>query len=402
MTFRFALTTSIALAVGQAQAANHSIRVDAGHYDRLDTPVRFQLPESGGANWQLTGSDGKALPVQLDERGTGTFILPKLTAFQTAVFTLSDAGKKAHASAVNVARQGSRLHFTLGGRTVMHYQAEKSELPRADLERIYRRGGYLHPIVTPDGTVITDDYPQNHKHHHGIWFPWTNTEFEGRKPDFWNMGKGTGTVEFTGLQGYWSGPVHAGFASLHQFVDLIAKPRKVALKETWRVQVYAVGRGDLAYHLFELESVQRCAGKSKIHFPQYRYGGLGFRGHGEWDGRENCFYLTSNGESDRIKGHATRARWCHVGGKTGGKLAGIGVLCHPSNFRFPQPMRIHPTEPFFNFAPSQAGEWEIKPGEEYVSRYQFVVTDGKPDAALLDRLWNDYAHPPRVEIYDAK
>ena len=78
--------------------------------------------------------------------------------------------------------------------------------------------------MTPGGTVITDDYPHNHKHHHGIWFPWTNTIFEGRKPDFWNMGNGTGTVEFTGLNGQWSGPVYAGFSSSHQFVDLIAKP----------------------------------------------------------------------------------------------------------------------------------------------------------------------------------
>ena len=78
------------------------------------------------------------------------------------------------------------------------------------------------------------------------------------------------------------------------------------------------------------------------------------------------------------------------------------MLCHPSNFRFPQPMRIHPTEPFFNFAPSQAGDWEIKPGEEYVSRYRFVVMDGKPDAELLERLWRDYAHPPRVEVHAAK
>ena len=53
-------------------------------------------------------------------------------------------------------------------------------------------------------------------------------------------------------------------------------------------------------------------------------------------------------------------------------------------------------------APSQAGDWEIKPGEEYVSRYRFVVTDGKPDAALLERLWRDYAHPPRVEVYAAE
>ena len=222
------------------------------------------------------------------------------------------------------------------------------------------------------------------------------------------MGNGTGTVEFDGLLSQWDGPVHAGFKSLHRFVDLIAKPKKVALNETWRIQVFAIknfnkkSKKRPSYYLFEMESIQSCAGTNKIQLPQYRYGGLGFRGHGEWNGKENSFFLTSNGESDRIKGHATRAKWCHISGKTDGKLGGVGILCHPSNFRFPQPMRIHPTEPFFNFAPSQTGDWEIKPGKDYVSRYRFVVTDGKPDTPLLERLWNDYAFPPRVEIYNLK
>jgi hypothetical protein len=46
-------------------------------------------------------------------------------------------------------------------------------------------------------------------------------------------------------------------------------------------------------------------------------------------------------------------------------------------------MRIHPTEPFFNFAPSQLGQWEIKPGQPYVSRYRYIVHDGPPDKAEI-------------------
>ena len=399
MTFRCAWVLGLGLSLGQTMAVDYSIRVDAGEHDRIDTPVSFPLPLLSQFHWQLISPEGQSVAIQSDDNGLATFIIGRLSAFQTAVYKLAPVTKQAHADIVGLVKHQSKIKISIGDRAVLHYQAEKSELPRADLEPIYRRGGYIHPVVTPGGTVITDDYPHNHKHHHGIWFPWTNTLFEGRKPDFWNMGKGTGTVEFTGLTGQWSGPVYAGFSSTHQFVDLIAKPRKAVLTETWRLQVYATSS---EYHLFELESVQRCAGDSKLKFPQYRYGGLGFRGHGEWDGRENCFYLTANGETDRIKGHATRARWCHVGGQTGGKWGGIGVLCHPSNFRFPQPMRIHPAEPFFNFAPSQIGDWEIKPGEDYVSRYRFVVTDGKPNAALLERLWLDYAHPPRVEVFAAK
>jgi hypothetical protein len=47
-----------------------------------------------------------------------------------------------------------------------------------------------------------------------------------------------------------------------------------------------------------------------------------------------------------------------------------------------------------NFAPTQAGEFVIKPGEPYVARHRIVVFDGPPNREELDRLWNDYAYPP--------
>src|SRR6266566_5163143 len=59
----------------------------------------------------------------------------------------------------------------------------------------------------PSGKLLTDDYPPDHKHHHGIWSPWTKTEFEGRHPDFWNMGQKLGRVEFVKLDDTFSSPV---------------------------------------------------------------------------------------------------------------------------------------------------------------------------------------------------
>jgi hypothetical protein len=61
-------------------------------------------------------------------------------------------------------------------------------------------------------------------------------------------------------------------------------------------------------------------------------------------------------------------------------------------------MRMHPTEPFFCFAPPQLGEFSIEPGKHYVSRYRFVVFDGAPNKELLDSLWEDYAHPIRASV----
>ena len=182
------------------------------------------------------------------------------------------------------------------------------------------------------------------------------------------------------------------------FIDLTAPSPVVALHETWEVTAYAPIAGPRPAHVFDLVITQTCATDDPLILPEYHYGGLGFRGHGQWDGAGQARFLTSEGLTDRVQAHATRARWCHVGGQVDGQWAGVAILGHPDNFRAPQPMRIHPTEPFFCFAPSQLGAWQITPGEPYVARYRFVVMDGEPDPALLEAYWAGYAQPVVAEV----
>ena len=107
--------------------------------------------------------------------------------------------------------------------------------------------------------------------------------------------------------------------------------------------------------------------------------------------------LTSEGH-DRKAGDATKAKWVHMDGEVDGAPAGIAVLIHPDNFRFPQPLRLNPKNPQLCVAPSQDGDWEIAPSKPYVSKYRFVIYDGPPNNELIERLWNDYAYPPKVEV----
>lgn len=398
LTVFFYFSILLAAAVS-AKAAGKSFRVtvSAGDFDRRDTPVAFMLPEGAKTDSHLRDTNAKTLPLQADALRHAAFILESLKKGESKTYELV-MGTIDPRPRLETRREGGVLRIAFGGKPVMQYQAGKSALPRADLAPIFQRGGYLHPITSPSGKIVTDDYPSNHKHHHGIWFPWTKTEFEGRHPDFWNMGDGKGTVEFVALGETWNGPVHGGFQTQHRFVDLTAPEPKVALNELWEVKVYAVGQGAKPYHVFDLVSTQQCASSSPLKLPQYYYGGLGFRGNFAWNGKNNTFFLTSEGETDRVKGNETRGRWCHVGGKVDGELTGIAILCHPDNFRAPQPMRLHPSEPFFCFAPQQSGDMQIEPGKPYVSRYRFVVADGAPDPMELERLWNDYAHPPTVTV----
>jgi hypothetical protein len=332
----------------------------------------------------------------LDVSGQASFVLPKLTKESAATFELIATERPAQ-ERVKLQREGSRLNATVGASRIFSYQAEP-EFPRANIRASFLRGGYIHPVFSPSGLLVTDDYPTNHLHHHGIWFPWTKTEFEGRTPDFWNMGTGSGRVEFVAIEKSWGGPVHGGFVARHKFVDLSANPPKVALDETWEVRLYAISNVARPCWVFDLVSTQECASSSVLKLPKYHYGGLGFRGSTEWNVRDAQPFLTSEGIADKLKGNETRGRWCYIGGPVNGKQTGVVILDHPQNFRAPQPMRLNPTEPFFCYAPSQLGDFAIEPGKPYVSRYRFVVFDGAPDASEIDRLWNDYARPVEVTV----
>ena len=344
-------------------------------------------------------ANGKATPLQIDTHGNASFIeahLPKGASKRYRIVPAKNSIKRE--ADVEATRAGTRLELRVHGKPVVTYQAEPGEFPRPDIAPIFRRGGYLHPVLSPSGKLVTDDFAVNHTHHHGIWFPWTKTEFEGRHPDFWNMGDGKGWVKFVAVNREWSGPVHGGFLAQHRFVDLLAPEPKAALNESWEVKVFNVTGATKRMWMFDLTSTQTYASASPLTLLKYHYGGLGFRGHAQWDGKDKTFWLTANGETNRLTGNETRGRWCHIGGNVDGAMTGVAILCHPDNFRAPQPMRLHPTEPFFCFAPSQLGDWEIAPGQKYVSRYRFIVADGPPDRAELERLWHDYAEPPAVKM----
>lgn len=380
-----------------AQETPLLLTVDAGPRDRLGAIVELPAPEElSPGSYRLVGDQAGEAWLQVGQDAIARFVLDRLPAgesrsYRVVALPLPDGEGPFLRGA------GRRVEFGAGSEVIAAYHLKPDPLPRADIDSMYTRSGYLHPVRTPSGRTITDDYPPNHIHHHGIWAAWTSTRFQGRAPDFWNMGDGSGTVVVDSLVDRWSGPVDVGLAALHRYVDLSAPGPTTALEEIWTTRVYAPVSLDRTYHVLDVDLYQTTATDSALVLPEYRYGGIGFRGPRAWDGAENTVFLTSEGKT-RLDGHATRARWCYVGGQVDGGSAGLAILGHPSNFRAPEPMRIHPTEPFFNYAPSQAGDWSIEPGTPHRARYRFVIFDGDPDPAVLDRLWDDYASPPQVRF----
>jgi len=371
-----------------------SVTVNAGQWDRENTLVSFQH-DPKGSRLHLEDEKGTWIPLQFDGT-TASFVLRDLKAGQSKTLRIvRDGGKSPRVnSGAELMRVQNRLEIKVRGRQVFSFVAEPAGLPAPDIKPVFLRGGYIHPVYTPKGKIVTDDYPSDHYHHHGIWFAWTKTEFEGKHPDFWNVGDGTGRVDFEKVGKTWSGPVYAGFTSFQKYVALTGDALKTALNEDWDVRVYDLGSD---YFVFDIIATQECASTSPLILEEYRYGGMGVRGNREWKDKTKVSFLTSEGKT-RADGNATPARWCHIGGTVDGQLVGLAVLDHPSNFRAPVPVRIHPDDPYFNYAPSQLGRFQIDPGKKFVLRYRYVVSDGQPDPKLLERLWNDYANPPKVTV----
>jgi hypothetical protein len=82
----------------------------------------------------------------------------------------------------------------------------------------------------------------------------------------------------------------------------------------------------------------------------------------------------------------------------------------PSNYNFPEQLRIWPTgqgagaapagteNVYINFNPAQEQDWVLRPGGSYTLKYRMFVYDGTMSAERAEALWQSYSHPPIVEV----
>lgn len=319
-------------------------------------------------------------------------IVPLKQAGRSLLLLLAGISAAAAAEPRVLCRQtDTALELVRRGRLVLRYHTAVAE-PPAGIDAVYRRSGFLHPVATPAGQVVTADFPRDHAHQHGIFSAWVNTTFEGRKVDFWNQAGRTGNVEHVRVVETSSGDDLASFTVELRHLDLTAPGGPVVvLRELWTVRLHD-GAGP---HRFDITSRQTCVASSPLTVNEYHYGGMAFRGCDAWfsadKSRPTDFaFITSEGLG-RGAGNHSRPRWVVAQGSVDGTACGIAVLGHPGNPRAPEPVRLHDSKPYFAFSPCVLGEFVMEPGVEHVRRYRYVVFDGPADDSLLDAEWRAFA-----------
>lgn len=280
---------------------------------------------------------------------------------------------------------------------VLRYRHGPSGVPDGVNPVFERVGGYLHPVRSPGGAVLTRIQPPDHYHHYAVWNPWTQTEIEGRTVDFWNLKKEQGTVRSTGIIETNAGEDTGGFRVGLEHIDKTGPegPRPV-LQEEWHVEARR-RTGDGAVQLVDFISrISPCAG-IPVRVKAYRYQGFTFRGRADWD-ETNLELVTSAGKG-QADANGTPAHWVLIDGPTevAAGRSGILFLSHPENPGHPEELRIWPVgankgkeNAFVNFNPAQTRDLPFHPGTTYTFRYRLLLHDGKRDAQWADEQWRAY------------
>ncbi len=392
--------------------------VDTGNIERINAPVSISLDrlnyntDKGNlALYEITNGGEKFVPSQIEAGHSARlwFILPGKTGKNLKksfiIKIKGQTGKTDGNLKVRLKKDHKDLSLVYKGKPILSYRYATT-YPPDGVNPIYKRSGFIHPLWSPGGEVLTRIQPPDHFHHYGIWGPWTKTHIDGREVDFWNLVKGQGTVKFAGFLSDVEGDVFTGFQALQQHIDFGAKGEgQIAMNEILDVRAWNADPGGKVWVVDYTTSINSPL-KNGIMLNAYRYGGgIGFRATEKWD-KSNCTVLTSEGKT-RINADGSFARWCIVEGESGTKEGRSGILfmSYPSNRMHPEPMRVWPLnansgrgDMYFEFVPIRYNDWKLNSKKTYTLKYRMIVFDGRMDTETAEMYWNSFATMPKIEF----
>ena len=376
-----------------------TVEIDAGDQDRFQIPVAIELNSKIDQNKKyslLNIQNGAIYGVYAMTEQKLITLIDQLSAGSKTIFHLVEEEKNTTSGPeVSLEESAQGIQISVDGKPVLFYQSATA-FPAPGDPDYYKRSGFIHPLRSPGGVILTDDFPMGHVHQHAIFNAWTNTTFRGQKVDFWNQQHQLGTVAHAKILSMEEGFI----GHLKTELSHISLTEGEVLREEWDIVIYPLSD----YFLFDIYSEQTNTTSDTLFLNEYIYGGMAFRGSKEWNIDDSVHFsniwkiLSSEGLTLENVNH-TKAKWIDATGEVDGKVAGVAIFGFPDNFRYPQMVRVHPEMPYWVFSPVVEGPAFIAPGEKYTSRYRYYVHDGVADANILKSIQRDLEDPVTVSVY---
>ena len=391
--------------------SGQKITVDAGVFERTDCVVSIPLSalhvemSSSFTLYDTSGFLKKKVSSQVvTEKGEESrlcwIINGTIAAGKSRNYVLvNDRATKSNLTVMQVEDTKKGLVVKHGDNPVLQYNYAIT-YPPTGIDSAYQRSGFMHPAWSPKGNVLTRIQPTDHYHHYGIWNPWTRVEYDEKTYDLWNLRDRKGTVRAAGIESTTAGDVFAGYVAKLDHYIFTPEAEKVIMNETWNVKAWNVSDG----FLWDFKSTLSPSTALPVLIKAYRYAGFSWRATEQWH-TDNTIMISYEGR-DRKTIDNTTSRWIYTTGTCGenGK-SGFLMMSHPTNYTFPEPLRIwdentngKKNNAFVNFAATKLNDWNLESGKTYNLRYRVLTYDGDMTPERAERLWNDFATPPTVSV----
>ncbi len=252
-------------------------------------------------------------------------------------------------------------------------------IPLTDHRR--ERACYIHPVWGLNGEILTDDFPKDHFHHHGIFWAWPHVEIGGQEHDLWMYD--TIKQRFVRWLHRETGPLATTLAVENGwFVD----DKQVMIERVW-LRVFKASDDarviDISLTWIPTEqavTLQGAEGKS--------YGGLTIRfAPGS---RQETEITVPSGRTDQDLPD-TPLPWADLTAKFGGAetASGAALLVHPNHPDFP------PTWLTRHYGPLCVG-WPgvepktFPPGQSFQLNYRVWIHKSSVDLSRLNEVYEGY------------
>lgn len=294
----------------------------------------------------------------------------------------ADAGKAKQK--ITLKRAEDRVDVLLAGKplTAFHYE-KKWDKP------------FLYPIRTAAGLVLSRGFPleprdgehQDHAWHRGIWYGHGDINGE----DFWREipEKKTSRLVLNGE------PKLSGSTLRVSLAMMAGKgPRIGTIDESYRFSSTAKNV------LIESTITIHADAGTPLKFGDTDDGGFGFRLSDDFRQDHGALMTNSEGQTGTEKMWGKPAKWVDYSAKTAGSFAGMAVLDHPKNLRYPtrwhaRNYSLCAANPFalasFTGDKSADGSYTVPAGASLTFRYLVILHDGEMTAEAINQQFDAFA-----------